>query len=129
MAVCVINIEEQYIVAKYDPSISFGIEILPPTSSDGFDVVPVPEGMIIQLIKNQVTRDDQGNWIFLEDLEEKELLWIQIRRRRNELLAACDWTQVRDVESAPEWLVYRQALRDLPSSTTNPTRPNWPTAP
>jgi len=41
-----------------------------------------------------------------------------VRKKRNELLSKCDWTQMNDVKLEDEaaWKVYRQALRDLPSS-------------
>jgi len=42
-----------------------------------------------------------------------------LRSRRNQLLAASDWTQVADVALTTEddtaWRDYRQALRDLPA--------------
>lgn len=45
-----------------------------------------------------------------------------IRNKRNELLAACDWTQAADSplseEKKTEWATYRQQLRDLPQSLT-----------
>ena len=42
----------------------------------------------------------------------------EMRTKRNELLAESDWTQMNDVELSDdaEWKLYRQALRDLPSS-------------
>ena len=43
-----------------------------------------------------------------------------IRTKRNELLKESDWTQVNDCplsdSKKQEWLTYRQALRDLPST-------------
>jgi len=40
-----------------------------------------------------------------------------VRQRRNELLAASDWTQLGDVNSidAVAWRAYRQQLRDTPA--------------
>ena len=56
--------------------------------------------------------------------------WSEMRRQRNLFLADSDWTQVAD---APvdnlEWAGYRQALRDLPANTTDPSNPVWPTPP
>jgi hypothetical protein len=55
-----------------------------------------------------------------------------IRLTRNTLLANCDWTQLPDVTLTPEkvteWRVYRQALRDFPS-TCDPDNPIWPVPP
>jgi hypothetical protein len=53
--------------------------------------------------------------------------------QRNGLLAASDWTQVPDGPltdaKKQEWATYRQALRDLPANTTDPSSPTWPTQP
>ena len=60
-------------------------------------------------------------------------LYGEIRQKRNELLAACDWTQFNDsplsTDKKLEWTTYRQALRDLPANTTDPTNVTWPTPP
>jgi len=64
-----------------------------------------------------------------------ETTWVELRKARTNALAQSDWTQMRDVtlsdEQANEWLAYRQALRDLPSSYTDETVANWelPTPP
>ncbi|QDC38401.1 phage tail protein [Sphingobium fuliginis ATCC 27551] len=59
------------------------------------------------------------------------LAWM--RRRRNRLLAECDHTQMPDVtlsEARREaWREYRQALRDLPETTTDLTAIEWPVPP
>lgn len=50
------------------------------------------------------------------------------RRRRDQLLAASDWTQLPDsplsVDDRTEWAIYRQALRDLDMDGTS-----WPLSP
>ena len=55
------------------------------------------------------------------------------RSKRNDLLAASDWTQANDSplsnDKKIEWATYRTALRDLPSSSdwpdvTFPTEPS-----
>tara|TARA_R100001126_G_C4854981_1_gene164100 strand:- start:370 stop:747 length:378 start_codon:yes stop_codon:yes gene_type:complete len=51
-----------------------------------------------------------------------------IRNKRNELLAETDWMANSDVTMSEEWKTYRQALRDLPS-TTDPDNPVYPTPP
>ena len=56
--------------------------------------------------------------------------WDDIRRERDRLLAESDWTQVADapVDSAA-WVVYRQALRDVPQDYTTPEDVVWPIPP
>ena len=43
-----------------------------------------------------------------------------LRVERDKLLAACDWTQSRDLtlSNDDDWKTYRQALRDLPVSAS-----------
>ena len=59
-----------------------------------------------------------------------ESKWWEIREIRNELLAACDWTQLSDVstETKAIWIEYRQSLRDI-TSQTNPFSITWPAKP
>jgi len=56
-----------------------------------------------------------------------------IRGERDGLLSGTDWTQVPDSPltdaKKEEWKVYRQSLRDLPSSNPNMSTVNWPTQP
>ena len=62
-----------------------------------------------------------------------------MRSNRNILLRESDWTQLPDVysdEKKQEWAIYRQALRDLPSTASpsldedgNLTGITWPTKP
>lgn len=71
------------------------------------------------------------NW--LDDASSVEALYAsalnaiapaKLRKERNTLLLASDWTQVTDIPftdaKKAEWVTYRQALRDLPS-TASPT--------
>lgn len=54
-----------------------------------------------------------------------------VRNRRNALLAACDWTQGKDIQesvSAP-WAAYRQALRDITQQDGFPWSVVWPLSP
>ena len=56
--------------------------------------------------------------------------WHILREERNARLAACDWTVLGDSPtSTAASKTYRQALRDLPANTTDPTAPDWPTPP
>jgi IS1 family transposase len=59
----------------------------------------------------------------------KDSAMANIRGQRNQLLNACDWTQAVDctISKKAEWTTYRQALRDLPSTITEPrTFTDWP---
>lgn len=56
--------------------------------------------------------------------------WVLFKVERNNRLSASDWTQLPDapVDQAA-WAEYRQALRDLPDNTSDPSNPVWPTPP
>ena len=67
-----------------------------------------------------------------EEIErDKTNAMMRLRAERNQLLAACDYTQLPDFKGdAAAWATYRQALRDLPASVTDPREPtNWPAKP
>jgi hypothetical protein len=62
-----------------------------------------------------------------ERLQSKE---VEVRQQRNELLAACDWTQLPDSPADHEaWATYRQALRDVTAQAGFPWDVTWPEAP
>ena len=55
---------------------------------------------------------------------------IDLRSKRDALLADSDWTQVADAPgNTAAWATYRQALRDLPANTADPADITWPTPP
>jgi hypothetical protein len=61
----------------------------------------------------------------------KDSAMAKIRAQRGRLLAACDWTQLADsTADKTAWAAYRQALRELPGSITEPrTFADWPRDP
>jgi hypothetical protein len=65
------------------------------------------------------------------DNEVSDQIYLErLRYWRNGELARTDWTQVADapVDQAA-WATYRQALRDLPASNTDPRKIDLPVAP
>ena len=60
-------------------------------------------------------------------------LYDLLRKDRDKALVASDWTQFNDSPltdaKKQEWATYRQALRDLPQNTEDPSAPLWPTKP
>ena len=65
-----------------------------------------------------------------DDEVSNETYLARMRYWRNTELAATDWTQVADapVDQAA-WATYRQALRDLPASNSDPRKIELPTKP
>ena len=56
-----------------------------------------------------------------------------LRTVRDTKLERSDWTQLPDAQltdsKKAEWVTYRQALRDLPATESDPSNPTWPTEP
>lgn len=68
--------------------------------------------------------------IQIDDVKRLALLADAARAERDQLLAACDWTQVNDAPvDAAAWATYRQALRDVPAQAGFPEAVEWPVAP
>lgn len=74
------------------------------------------------------SKSDDGSVTLVPNLEWH---WGQLRARRNALLQASDWTALSDAHLSQAkkdaWFAYRQELRDLPDSVTDPTQVEWPT--
>jgi hypothetical protein len=67
------------------------------------------------------------------DLRYRVIPFEELRKLRNMKLNECDWSVGNDSPISPEkiqeWRTYRQALRDLPSTTEDPLNPVWPSTP
>jgi hypothetical protein len=67
--------------------------------------------------------------VFEADIPD-EWRWERIRIHRNNLLKESDWRMVEDAPwDKTAWATYRQALRDLPKSVTNPADIVFPNLP
>mgnify|MGYP001424930644 CR=1 FL=1 len=55
--------------------------------------------------------------------------WATIRVERDTKLMASDWMANSDVTMSNAWKTYRQQLRDLPASESDPDDITWPTEP
>jgi len=70
--------------------------------------------------------------IALNEAYDREMFLPNLRSKRNVLLSQTDWSQLPDSplseEKKQEYVVYRQALRDLPSTATYDNL-IWPTEP
>ena len=71
-----------------------------------------------------VTRD-----MDVEAAAATALVWQQVRRKRNQLLADSDWRGMSDLTMSDAWKTYRQTLRDLPATVTDLANPTWPAIP
>jgi hypothetical protein len=67
--------------------------------------------------------------IYVPDIPD-EWRWERIRLWRDKLLAASDFRMIEDAPwDKTAWANYRQALRDLPSTVTNPADIVFPQPP
>jgi hypothetical protein len=55
----------------------------------------------------------------------------EVRSKRNQLLAASDWTQCKDISNtfSAIWAVYREDLRNVPQQAGFPWNVTWPSQP
>ena len=72
-----------------------------------------------------VETDDGTTNPSLTSAEHLEIL----RIKRNQLLAETDFYALSDVTMSDAMKTYRQALRDLPANTSDPSNPTYPTKP
>lgn len=69
-------------------------------------------------------------WLQLARDAEYNALATNVRAKRDELIAASDWTQMNDVPLSADkqeaWQAYRQQLRDVPLQSGFPYAVDWP---
>lgn len=75
----------------------------------------------------------EATWVYQHPSEGDipiEWVWERLRHRRDELLVSSDFRVAVDApwNTAP-WVEYRQKLRDLPDSTSDPREAVWPVSP
>jgi hypothetical protein len=101
-----------------------------------FDVIEISLEKYRELMDGQAVGKKiayKGRKLQLVDFDIPEITWDQIRRRRDNLLTSCDWTQLTDaplpVETQEAWRLYRQALRDITETFKKATLVVWPVSP
>ena len=99
----------------------------PPRMSYGpdYDLIELPEGY--------TKPPKEAFEAKLQELIDAQPLK-ELRTKRNTILEQTDRYAITDYPHAnlakqQEWLDYRQALRDLPSTTEDPANPVWPVPP
>ena len=86
----------------------------------------LPEGMIDA--GEPPTEDHK--WNGSEYVKDNDLILNNIRNKRNQLLTKSDWMTCSDSpEMNDAWKTYRQKLRDLPASNSDPEKIVFPTKP
>ena len=111
-------------LAKYQPFESEYDADAHAAKYNGF-VVDDPGGMqelwTIDAAAKTVTRD-----VSVEQTATENMWWARLREQRNSLLTTTDWWASSDLIITQVQKDYRQALRDLPAKTADPTNITWP---
>jgi hypothetical protein len=96
---------------------------------------------MIRLDQSWIPKNSSNTYYqqFLEELNNKEAelvpyvpSWDEIRGQRDNLLVQSDWAVLPDATPEPNeeaWLNYRQALRNIPQTFSNPEDVVWPQKP
>lgn len=120
--------------AVIDPSGPTIVGCIPPNASRhggpwaDFVTVPIPYGLENKPLR--VNLVDDAYVLSLDDVTISAEAWNALRSERNARLSACDWTRLDDVQCDKEaWSQYRQDLRNLPKTVTDPTNVTWPVPP
>ena len=129
---------------KANPNVSFPRNLSSDTLAQfgvyAVTLAPAPEynDRTHRLVTQQPTQVD-GVWTVTKAVVAKDQAQVNnenaqmaadVRAQRDQLLSACDWTQVADAPVSKEvWATYRQALRDVPSQAGFPWDVTWPDQP
>lgn len=81
------------------------------------------DGVVTRTVKAVPLNEDEIQGIVAQK-------WMVIREKRNQLLAATDWTQLADTRLSTakiaEYREYRDLLRDIPQNYQDPDEVVWP---
>lgn len=101
-----------------------------PAADSGLALIVVPDSVAIPQVIVRVVQSDSGVE-FIVDQDAVAQQWRNVKEGRNQQLAASDWIcSVSDFAhpKKEEFVVYRQALRDI-TSQANPFALVWPSPP
>lgn len=107
-----------FALSSFNPEAFGGLEAFGEYGTDSYEQIAVWD-------------DDIVDFPTVEEMRQAALVgnWKRVRKERSKLLAETDWMANSDVTMSEEMTAYRQALRDLPQTYTEPTDVVWPTNP
>jgi hypothetical protein len=118
----VYNSEGHFVMAKMTSDTEL------PILSDGNVAVAGLHHLMTRLINNNVVEFSDEEKLEIATTEAAD----NLRSKRNKILRESDWIDLPNSSMSDtakqDWLTYRQALRDLPSST-DVLNPVWPEPP
>ena len=104
------------------------------TREDTETILRLSDGAYIPLDPDNTGYQEYLAWVAEGNeplpVDGTEVTWDTIRAKRDRLIAASDWTMIpgATVDQA-QWSAYRQILRDLPQTYSNPEDVVWPSVP
>lgn len=117
--------------AKNVPPLEGAKAILNMSATPGLDTYySSTQGKVVPL-PPRPGADYRYNYVAKQWEKDVEAIQAAAIDKRNLLLQQSDYTQFTDVQlpNKQEWAVYRQALRDLPTTSGWPLAIQWPTKP
>ena len=112
------------------------VEIKTLREKDGVKVFSINEEQYTDLQDNCDASESGGVVTIIKSAEWLENktneAWKKIRKERNQLLKDSDYTMLKDYPttvSEQEWTTYRQSLRDIPQTFSNPDDVTYPDKP
>ena len=90
--------------------------------------VPDPEVDPSYIVVDPITKTITVDVVALEAEANAKAMAV-LREKRNQLLHESDWWALNDLSISETQTSYRQALRDLPANTADPSSPVWPVKP
>jgi hypothetical protein len=132
-------------IKKRFPNISFPAVMTDSVVPEGYvmvGVIPLPVVEPTQRVVPGKPIKQGDRWVQSWDvlpMDENEAesythaILTSVRQERDQRLAETDWVVIKSLERSqpisPEWVAYRQALRDLPSQSGFPNAVIWPDKP
>tara|TARA_R100000734_G_C3291217_1_gene83033 strand:+ start:585 stop:839 length:255 start_codon:yes stop_codon:yes gene_type:complete len=83
----------------------------------------------MKISEHNIQTNEIKNYEVPDEVQPVEIFWDSLRSTRNMKLRETDVYGLSDRTMTEEMKAYRQALRDLPANTSDPSKPTWPTKP
>ena len=115
------GIPEEFLTANNAVEIIGNISFTTPTQKLTTVEPYVEGGKVYSVRVESTTTEEQTNLTNVK--------WAEVRRARDTLLSQSDWRALSDVTLSDAWRTYRQELRDVPNTQSDPFNITFPTPP
>ena len=115
------GVPEEFLTANNAVEIIESLSYTTPTQKLTTVDAYVEGGKVYTVRVESTTTEEQTNFTNAK--------WAEVRNYRNALLRESDWRALSDVTLSDAWRTYRQELRDIPSTQSDPFNITYPTPP